>query len=106
MFLFALLIQLNLFQATRNISLESLSAVLTNIKAEDIIEVVEKTCFCDHTTNPEVSFETAEQLIAAALLNCDFSDHMEGIERLVKWKDHIRGSRWISEKWPEEEFCK
>ncbi|KAK3925364.1 Neuroblastoma-amplified sequence [Frankliniella fusca] len=88
------------------VSTESLTPVLQHINGEDIIQVIESVLLSDQNQRTPLSNESAEELIAAALLNCDFTDSEITMQKLACWKDHIRNSRWLMDKWPEEKYCK
>ncbi|XP_034245235.1 neuroblastoma-amplified sequence-like isoform X2 [Thrips palmi] len=93
-------------QLSKNVSVEKLVPILANIKAEDIMPVIEST-FLDKTpSTASLPLELAEELIAATLLNCDFAGSEPCMEQLAHWKGHVRTSRWLMENWPEEECCK
>lgn len=95
-----------MLQESHNASIGELASFLVNINAEDMIQVVECVFFSHTASKTYVPIEYAEELIAAALLNCDFSKSENYMEQLARWKDHIRTSRWLMETWPEEECCK
>lgn len=95
-----------LLQKCKLVSVKSLTPILANIKPKDLMQVIESVFLTKHNMSPTVCTEHAEELIAAALLNCDFSECEHEMERLATWKDHIRSSRWLVEMWPEEECCR
>ncbi|XP_026284757.1 NBAS subunit of NRZ tethering complex isoform X1 [Frankliniella occidentalis] len=89
-----------------NVSIKPITPLLVHIKGEDIIQVIESVLFTDLNQRRPLSNESAEELIAAALLHCEFSDSEKTMEKLACWKDHIRNSRWLTDKWPDENSCK
>lgn len=95
-----------LLQKCKLVSVKSLTPILANIKPKDLMQVIESVFLTKHNMSPTVCTEHAEELIAAALLNCDFSECEHEMEQLATWKDHIRSSRWLVEMWPEEECCR
>lgn len=90
-------------KTSNNLSAGELAPLLVNIKAKDVVEVIESVFFCDTSS---ISLVLAEELIAAALLNCDFSESDDCMALLASWKDHVRSSRWLIESWPDEVCCK
>lgn len=71
------------------------------------MQVIESSFMGNNTTSrTPLPLKLTEELIAAILLNCDFSDSDHCMEQLSRWKGHIRTSRGLLENWPEEECCK